>query len=65
MIHLGVEKFLEAIDYGPNKLFLAHISHCEKCRGIWDQMQQKIKKQYEFTQTEIDLYGDVSHKGLG
>ena len=57
MKHLGVEKFLEAVDYGPNKLFLAHISHCEKCRDIWANMQQKIKK-HQFNQVQIDLYGD-------
>ena len=64
MKHLGVEKFLEAVDYVPNKLFHAHIEHCEHCKGIWINIQAKIKKHYNFTQQEIDLYGDVSHKGF-
>ena len=68
MKHLGVEMFLEAVDSGPNKLFLAHISHCQQCNDIWEKMQDKLDaardQQAAFSEEEIRLYGDVSHKGF-
>ena len=44
MKHLGVEKFLEAVDYGPSKAFQAHLKHCPQCKEIWDNTQKKIKE---------------------
>ena len=61
MIHPSIDKFLEAVDYGPNKVFTAHISHCVKCADTWAKMQEKLKPYktlYKFNQKEIDLYGD-------